>query len=63
MDKANMLNCHFQQAFVEKIQFDKTSEEFRLQCRMEVRYPEMKDTNITLGGIMKLLKQLNPYKA
>jgi hypothetical protein len=29
---------------------------------MKGRYPEIKDSNITEGGVLKLLEQLNPYK-
>jgi methylphosphotriester-DNA--protein-cysteine methyltransferase len=54
-------NRQFRQAFSEKT--DITLEEFKQQCRMKGCYTQIKDINISLGGVLKLLEQLNPYTA
>ena len=62
--KSNILNKQFQSAFSEKTTF--TEEEFDGSNRMDPRakvQSKMKPFNITVNGILKLLKQLNPYKA
>ena len=61
--KAELLNRQFQTAFSSKEQ--STEEEFAKRCPMpqlDPTHPLYEDINITVSGIEKLLKQLNPTK-
>ena len=61
--KSDILNQQFKSAFSKKSKF--TRRQFINSKRMDpsVTHPRMQPINITLNGITKLLKNLNPYKA
>ena len=61
VEKANILNAQFQQAFSEKVEV--TKEEFSERCDMKGKYQHINDLDITENGVRKLLKGLNPSKA
>ena len=61
VDKANILNRQFQEAFSEKV--DITAEEFSKRCTMKGNYKPIEDLDITANGVLKLLKGLNTSKA
>ena len=60
VDKANILNAQFQQAFSCKEELDKS--QFKKRCNMNGQYETAPDINIT-EGVRKLLTGLNPHKA
>ena len=59
--KSNILNHQFQKAFSEKIAY--SDEDFWRNITVQNRQPEIKDLHITVPGVEKLLKTLNPHKA
>ena len=61
--KSNILNRQFKSAFSANSKF--TKKEFIKSKRMDpsIKHQTMKPFNITINGITKLLKNLNPYKA
>ena len=64
VDKAELLNKQFQSAFSNREEF--TQAEFIHSGRMppnDDQFPAMEKINITLNGITKLLKALNPHKS
>ena len=60
-ERANILNSQFKSAFSGSDGISDT--EFKQQCKMEGSNPPIEPLNITLKGIDKLLKNLNPFKA
>ena len=60
-EKANILNGQFQQAFSHK--HDITEAEFKNKCKMQGKFKEIHNINITENGVLKLLNSLNPNKA
>ena len=63
VSKSNILNRQFKSAFSKKTKF--TRRQFKNSKRMDpnIIHPKMTPFNITQNGIVKLLKNLNPYKA
>jgi len=61
VDKANILNAQFQQAFSCKEELDES--QFKKRCNMNGQYETAPDINITEEGVRKLLTGLNPHKA
>jgi hypothetical protein len=61
VEKANILNNQFQNAFSKKTSI--SEEEFSNRCKMQGTTPEINDINITVSGMEKLLSKLNPTKA
>ena len=61
--KYNILNRQFKSAFSAKTKL--TKKEFMKSKRMDpsIKHQTMKPFNITTNGIIKLLNNLNPYKA
>jgi hypothetical protein len=60
-DKANILNKQFQMAFSTKTEV--SDESFKNTCNMKGKFETMHDIQITMEGVTKLLKNLNPHKA
>ena len=61
VDKANILNNQFKEAFSPKS--DLSEEELNNRCTLSGNYPTIPDLTITNNGICKLLNNLNPHKA
>ena len=64
MDNAGLLNKQFQSAFSssEEVTWKDFSSNYQMPTK-ENQYPVLDDTNITLKGIIKLLRELNPNKS
>ena len=61
VDKANILNHQFKEAFSPKS--DLSDDQITNRCRVSSKYQTIPDLTITNNGICKLLKNLNPHKA
>jgi hypothetical protein len=61
LEKENILNNQFQNAFSQKTNTSK--EELSNRCKMQGTTPEINDINIIVSGVEKLLSKLNPTKA
>ena len=64
VDNAGLLNKQFQSAFSssEEVTWKDFSSNYQMPTK-ENQYPVLDDTNITLKGIIKLLRELNPNKS
>ncbi|XP_062593499.1 uncharacterized protein LOC134254977 [Saccostrea cucullata] len=60
-DQADVLNKQFQSVFSEKTHI--STEEFTRDCPMSGKHPVAPELYITHNGILRLLKNLNPYRA
>ena len=61
VEKANILNNQFQNAFSKKTNISK--EDFSNRCKIQGTTPEINNINITVSGVEKLLSKLNPTRA